>query len=81
MKKTAVKHRQQNIMDGRRVARDVARNLFGGIKVFGGIKLLNSRSDVILPIKSLLGLIWGRGYKYLHTPVAMPLKVAAGGGA
>ena len=40
--------------------------------VLGGIKLLNSRSDVILtPWKVYLGWFWG--YKYRYTPVATPM--------
>ena len=65
---------------GRSPIRGVARNLFlGGIKVVflgkGGIKLLNSRSDVILPHKKFT---WvdiffggGRGYKYQYTPLSL----------
>ena len=48
--------------------------VLGGIKFFGGIKLLNSRSDVIfIPIKSLIGLIWGGIY-----PDIPPVATMAG---
>ena len=45
---------------------DVPRNLFWGITVLGGINLLNSRSDVILPHKMFTWadfFFWGGGYK------------------
>ena len=43
---------------------------FGG----GGIKLLNSRSDVILPHKKFTWADFGE-YKYPYTPVATPLPL------
>jgi len=52
--------------------RGVARNLFWGIKVFGGIKLLNSRSDVILPHKKFTCADFG-GVNTHIPPVATPL--------
>ena len=60
------------------VTRGVARNLFWGYKSFflrgGGIKLLNNRSDVILPHKNFTWAdFWG--YKYRYTPVVTPLSV------
>ena len=51
--------------------RGVARNLFWGYKSFWGwIKLLNSRSDVILPHKKFTWADFG-GYKYRYPPPSL----------
>jgi len=49
--------------------------VLGGIKVFGGIKLFNSRSDVILPHKKFTGMIFflGGGINTNIHPVATPM--------
>ena len=55
-------------------ARGVARNLFWGYKSFWRwIKLLNSRSGVILPHKSLLGLIGGGINNDIHPRLYAPV--------
>ena len=54
-------------------SRGVARNLFffgGYISFWGWIKLLNSRSDVILPHKKLTWADFG-GYKYRYPPPSL----------
>jgi len=52
--------------------RGVARNLFGGYKSFWGwIKLLNSRSAVILPHKKFTWADFGGRYKYRYPPPSL----------